>query len=203
LPKYFFLVKRSSKSAFLFPAVYRWSIYPPKITKKLLKKWQEIRLENDNGVLSERRKFMFKSCLLLICFSVFSIPLLALEYVEALDGASVPCPLVELKGKVFRHMFPGVPNYQSIGEGDAPETRWVLEISASEIQRLEQAGFIPRNDLFESKEKGWVQLIAPQFESDPIQFLDHPVVVQGYLGSLIFHIHTPVAIEAVGIYDDK
>lgn len=146
---------------------------------------------------------MFRSCLFLISLFVLSTPLCALEYVEAVEGASIPCPLVELKGKVLRHTFPGVPNYQSVEEGDAPETRWVLEIPASEIQRLEQAGFIPQNDLFESEEKGWVQLIAPQSESDPIRFLDRPVVVQGYLGSLIFHVHTPVAIEAIGIYDDK
>lgn len=146
---------------------------------------------------------MFRGCLLSICLVILSIPVFALEYVEAVEGASVPCPLIELKGKVLRHTFPGVPNYQSVEEGDAPETRWVLEIPASEIQRLEQAGFIPQNNLFESEEKGWVQLIASQSESDPIQFLDHPVIVQGYLGSLIFHVHTPVAIEAIGIYDDK
>ncbi len=146
---------------------------------------------------------MLRYCVLLICLVLLSIPLLALEYVEAVEGASIPCPLIELKGKVLRHTFPGIPNYQSVEEGDAPETRWVLEISASEIQKLEQAGFIPHKDLFESKEKGWVQLIAPQSESDPIQFLDHPVIVHGYLGSLIFHVHTPVAIEAVDIYDDK
>jgi hypothetical protein len=138
-----------------------------------------------------------------ICLVFLSVPLCALEYVEAVEEASIPCPLIELKGKILRHTFPGVPNYQSVEEGDAPETRWVLEIPASEIQRLEQARFIPRNDLFESEEKGWVQLIAPESESDPIQFLDHLVVVQGYLGSLIFHAHTPVAIEAIGIYDDK
>jgi len=146
---------------------------------------------------------MFRSCPLSICLVILSTPLCALEYVEAIEGACIPCPLIELKGKILRHTFPGVPNYQSIEEGDAPETRWILEIPVSETQRLEQAGFIPQNALFASEEKCWVQLIAPQAESDPIRFLDHPVVVQGYLGSLIFHVHTPVAIEAIGIYDDK
>ncbi|MBY0530198.1 MAG: hypothetical protein K2P51_08460 [Rhabdochlamydiaceae bacterium] len=122
---------------------------------------------------------------------------------EAVEGAAVPCPFVELKGKMLQHIFPGVPNYQSIEEGDAPETRWVLEIASSEIRRLEQAGFIPQNDLFNSKCKGWVQVISPQAEDDPAPFLNRSVVVEGYLGSLIFHVHTPIAIEAVGIYDDR
>ena len=59
------------------------------------------------------------------------------------------------------------------------------------------------NDLFNSEEVGWVQLIPPHSEDDPVPFLNHHVVVQGYLGSLLFHIHTPIAIEAVGIYDDR
>jgi hypothetical protein len=136
--------------------------------------------------------------------SLFSVTSLAgVEYVEAVEGAAVPCPLVELKGKIFRHTFPGVPNYQSVEEGDVPETRWVLEIPSSEIRRLEQAGFIPQNDMFNSADSGWVQVISPETEDDPAPFLNRCVVVKGYLGALIFHVHTPIAIEAVGIYDDR
>jgi hypothetical protein len=145
---------------------------------------------------------MLRTCALFICLSSVT-SLIGLEYVEALEGAVTSCPLVELKGKIFQHIFPGVPNYQSIEEGDAPERRWVLEIPSSEIQRLEQEGFIPQNDLFNSDDSGWVQIIPPQSESDPAGFLGHHVIVKGYLGSLIFHVHTPIAIEAVGIYDDK
>ncbi len=113
---------------------------------------------------------MLRACGLLMCLAP-AASLIGLEYVEALEGAAVSCPLIELKGKIFRHTFPGVPNYQSIEEGDAPETRWVLEIPSSEIRRLEQGGFIPQNDLFNSDHAGWVQVIPPQTEEDPAPFL--------------------------------
>jgi len=145
---------------------------------------------------------MSRSCLVLIVL-LAAVSSYAVEYVEAVAGNDGCCPLVELKGKIFQHTFPGVPNYQSVEEGDAPETRWVLEIPSSEIRRLEQAGFIPQNDLFNSQHAGWVQVLSPQSEDDPVPFLDHRVVVKGYLGCLIFHVHTPIAIEAIGIYDDR
>lgn len=145
---------------------------------------------------------MLRTCALFVSLSL-ATSVVGLEYVESVEGAVVSCPLVELKGKIFQHTFPGIPNYQSIEEGDAPERRWVLEIPLSEIQRLEQEGYIPQHDLFNSEDFGWVQVIPPQSESDPAVFLNHRVVVEGYLGSLIFHVHTPIAIEAVGIYDDK
>ncbi len=125
------------------------------------------------------------------------------EYVHPVDGAIVPCPLVSLQGTILQHTFPGVPNYESIEDGDAPETRWVLVIPESEIQRLNRAGFIPQEDIFTSEARGWVQLIAPHSESDPIPFLQQQVVVEGYLGTLIFHVHTPITIEAIRIYDDE
>ena len=123
------------------------------------------------------------------------------EYVHPIDGALIPCPLVTLKGKIVRHTFPGVPNYESLEDGDAPETRWVLVIPESEIQRLMQAGFIPQ-DLYSEENEAWVQLIAPHSERDPIPFCGKQVIVKGYLGSLAFHVHTPIAIETIGIYDD-
>jgi len=124
-------------------------------------------------------------------------------YVYPVDGASVQCPYVSLKGKILRHTFPGVPNYESLENGDAPETRWVLQISESEIQRLILSGFIPSDEIFSSEARGWVQLIAPCFEEDPVPFLHQNVIVDGYLGSLAFHVHTPIAIEAKGIRSDE
>lgn len=125
------------------------------------------------------------------------------DYLYPIDGALVPCPLVTLKGKILRHTFPGVPNYESLENGDTPETRWVLVIPEIEIQRLALAGYIPGDDIFTLEKRGWVQLIAPHSENDPILVFDKQVVVNGYLGSLVFHVHTPIAIEAVGIYDDE
>ncbi len=122
------------------------------------------------------------------------------EYVHPIDGAIIPCPFVSLQGTILQHTFPGIPNYESIEDGDAPETRWVLVIPESEIQKLRRSGFIPQEDIFTSEARGWVQLIAPHSEEDPIPFLHQQVVVEGYLGTLIVHVHTPITIEAVGIF---
>ena len=122
------------------------------------------------------------------------------EYVHPIEGTTTACPLVSLQGSLLRHTFAGIPNYESLENGDAPEPRWVLILPESEIQRLREGGYIPQEDIFTSEARGWVQLIAPHFESDPIPFVNQQVVVEGYLGSLIFHVHTPIAIEAVGIY---
>jgi len=126
------------------------------------------------------------------------------SYVEPVDGAPVNgCPLVELEGRVIRYTFPGIPNYQSLEEGDEPETRWVLVISESEIQRLTLQGYLPPEDVFATDARGWVQLIPPRAERDPLPFFAKKVVVKGFLGELCTHAHTSVAIEAIDIYDAK
>jgi hypothetical protein len=124
------------------------------------------------------------------------------EYVYPVDDDTViPLPLVTLRGKIRQHTFPGVPNYESIEEGDAPEPRWVLIIPESEIQRMTQSRYIPQEDIYGPEQRGWVQLISPHTEQDPLPFLDKEVIVEGYLGTLVFHIHTPITIEATNIYD--
>ena len=125
-------------------------------------------------------------------------------YVEPVDGAPVSvCPLVKLEGRVIRYTFPGIPNFQSLEEGDEPETRWVLVISESEIQRLTLKGYLPSEDVFVSHARGWVQMIPLESVKDPFSFLDKVVVVKGFLGELYAHAHTSVAIEAIDIYDAK
>lgn len=124
------------------------------------------------------------------------------EYVYPVDDDTViPLPFIALRGKILRHTFPGVPNYESIDEGDAPETRWVLVIPESEIQRMMHSKYIPQEDIYGSEQRGWVQLISPHTELDPLLFLGKQVVVEGYLGTLAFHVHTPLTIEATNIYD--
>lgn len=153
--------------------------------------------------MSLKEKFL---CVIASIF-LFGLPIEGLEvfachpeYVYPADGVEVPCPLVTLQGRIIRHTFPGVPNYENVEHGDAPETRWVLVIPRSEIQCLKQAGFIPKEDIVDEDDCGWIQLIAPHSENDPIPFSDKEVTVYGYLGTLAFHVHTPLAIEAIGIY---
>lgn len=124
------------------------------------------------------------------------------EYVHPIEDDSViPLPLVTLTGKLLQHTFPGAPNYENIEDGDAPETRWVLVIPESEIQRLRRSKYIPQEDIYGLEQRGWIQLISPGTEETPIVFLNKEVSVEGHLGTLIFHIHTPITIEATNIYE--
>lgn len=38
---------------------------------------------------------------------------------------------VSLEGRISRETFPGPPNYQSIDDGDQPETTWILTVLTS------------------------------------------------------------------------
>ncbi len=127
-----------------------------------------------------------------------------MEYIVPLDeDSSTTCPFVVLRGKIFQHTFPGVPNYESIEDGDYPETRWVLEIPKSEIQRIREAKILPEKYFSDTDEIWWIQLIPPKTESDPIPFVGKTIVAEGYLGMLCFHVHTPITIETERIYNDE
>ncbi len=124
------------------------------------------------------------------------------EYLYPVDDDTViPLPFITLRGKLIRHTFPGVPNYESIEDGDYPETRWVLEIGKAEILQL-LASRCVSNEMYESYQEGWVQLIPAGIEQSPQHFLNKQVIVKGYLGTLASHIHTPATIEAKEMYDD-
>jgi hypothetical protein len=113
----------------------------------------------------------------------------------------IPLPFITLRGKLIRHTFPGVPNYESIEDGDYPETRWVLKIPKAEVRRLIDSKYVSE-ELYEDSEEGWIQLIAVGTEESPKPFLNKHVVVKGYLETLASHIRTPATIEAKEMYDD-
>ena len=117
------------------------------------------------------------------------------------DDRTIPLPYITLRAKLIRHTFPGTPNYESIEDGDMPETRWILEVPSSEIRRLIESNYLTE-DLYYPDKKGWIQLIAVGDEESPLPFLNKQVIVQGYLGTLISHIHTPATLEAKEIHED-
>lgn len=124
------------------------------------------------------------------------------EYLYPVDDDTViPLPFIMLRGKLIRHTFPGVPNYEGIEDGDYPETRWVLEITGAEIQQLITSRYVS-DKMYDSYQEGWIQLIPTGTEQSPQYFLNKQVIVKGYLGTLASHIHTPATIEAKEIYDD-
>lgn len=144
---------------------------------------------------------------LVVCFlgTLFSDQEKLMPQVEYLfpvdDDTVIPLPFITLQGKLIRHTFPGVPNYESTEDGDYPETRWVLEIPKTEIRRLIDSKYVSEN-LYEDSGEGWVQLIPAYTEQSSQSFLNKQVVVKGYLGTLASHIHTPATIEAKEIYDN-
>lgn len=124
------------------------------------------------------------------------------EYLYPVDDDDVvPLPFITLRGKLIRHTFPGVPNYESIEDGDYPETRWVLVIPKAEIKQLITSRSVSE-EMYGSCQEGWIQLIAADTEESPQSFLNKQIVVKGYLGTLASHIHTLVTIEAKEIYED-
>ncbi len=46
---------------------------------------------------------------------------------------------VTLTGTIFRETFPGPPNYESIEDGDTPETYWILTIKTPQCVIAESA----------------------------------------------------------------
>jgi len=126
----------------------------------------------------------------------FSIPYQLIGYLDPVEGAKIPYPIVEIKGRLIQHTFPGIPNYESIDNGDMPEKRYVLEIPKSAIDQLKREGCLPQDDIFSSEEKWWIQLDS---EMNLDGFLNREVTVVGYLGSRVVHVHTPVAIEVINL----
>jgi hypothetical protein len=124
------------------------------------------------------------------------------EYVWPIDEDNViPLPIASLRGKLIQHTFPGPPNYESIQDGDFPETRWVLEISEKEIQKLVTSNYVPK-DMYQFSKEDWVQVISPGTEQTPKPLLNKKVVVTGCLGTLRTHRHTYITIEAKDIYEE-
>jgi hypothetical protein len=136
-------------------------------------------------------------------FSNLDHPIYQVEYLYPVDDETViPLPFITLRGRLIRHTFPGVPNYESIEDGDYPETRWVLEIGVAEIRQLIASRYVS-DEMYGSCQKGWVQLISNDTEQSPMPYLNKQIVVKGYLGSLPSHLHTQATIEAKEIYEDQ
>lgn len=126
----------------------------------------------------------------------FSIPYQLLGFLDPVNGVEIAFPVVEIRGKLIQHTFPGIPNYESIEDGDMPETRVVLEVLPAEIDQLRREGYIPEEGMYE-EETGWIQLDSDVSLSC---FLNRHVTVAGILGSRIVHVHTPVTIEVIDLW---
>jgi hypothetical protein len=91
--------------------------------------------------------------------------------------------------------FPGPPNYESIKEGDQPETSWILVTNKSycgQGEDLVNTGKI----IIEKNQNRFQLVLTPELYQQEKKLLNKKVLVNG---SLFFahtgHHHTPLLIE--------
>lgn len=124
----------------------------------------------------------------------------------------IDCPLTQIKGKLFRYVFPGPPNYESVEEGDTPSPRWVIEIDEETYQRLVKMvpmmhewyqPYIPEDE--ESADGDWIQLAESGEMRKKFKTLqDKEVCLQGYIGGWpTGHCHTRFMFEVISIVEPK
>ncbi len=135
----------------------------------------------------------FTSVLLILCvFFLSHLPAFAGENACLKYEPQV----VELKGKVKSVVFPGPPNYESIEEGDKPETYWVLYLSKGICVQGDA-----KSELNSETEKGVksLQLVMTGYDKyRPL--LGKNVAVKGRLmHSFTGHHHTAVLIQVESI----
>jgi hypothetical protein len=111
---------------------------------------------------------------------------------------------VSFTGKISRETFPGPPNYESIDNGDTPETFWILTITS------------PRCVVAESMENGSLYEVAKSTTRFQLAFEDSTVYKQQkklveknatVTGQLFVgdngHHHTKALISVKSIKDAK
>jgi uncharacterized protein DUF4431 len=75
------------------------------------------------SVLIKSRTLFFTTLVALFCCEI----LLARAQTKSPCLAYAPT-VVKLTGKLVQETFPGPPNYESVRNGDRPETEWILEL---------------------------------------------------------------------------
>lgn len=137
----------------------------------------------------ENRMRRFRSTVLFV-LTVLSLGANAIEQTDCLkDGDAV-----SLVGKIWRETFPGPPNYESIEEGDEPETVWVLTLDqprcilgvSMETGKTYQIGRITRFQL----------ALTPEQYNKHRRILEKRAKVNGKLFQAVSgHHHTKALIE--------
>ncbi len=116
----------------------------------------------------------------------------------ATAGRSVDClkdgDTVSLVGKVWRETFPGRPNYESIENGDEPETVWVLTMDSPRCV----LGVSPEdNKPYEiGKIKRFQLVLTPAQYKKHRAVLEHRAEIKGQLfQAMTGHHHTKALVE--------
>ena len=101
----------------------------------------------------------------------------------------------QLTGAINVQTFPGPPNYESIKEGDQPETSWILITHQSYCGQGDD--LINTGKIITEKNQNRFQLVlTPELYQQGKKLLNKKVLVEG---TLFFahtgHHHTPLLIE--------
>ena len=131
--------------------------------------------------------------LVLLCGVGFSF-----EKVMAQDCRSYEPATVTLKGEMSRRTFAGRPNYESVKEGDEPETYWILHLTDPICVNGDESmpnGETPENNVSD------IQLgLDEEQYAQYKELLGKQVVVSGKLSHAITgHHHTNVLLKVTGI----
>jgi hypothetical protein len=125
--------------------------------------------------------------------AIFAIFLLAgaAAMTNAADSLPYEPAIVELTGRVTRHVFPGPPNYESL-ETDNREVCWILQLERP-------INVIATDDSLINYTENKVRRVQLVWDSQQYQkyrgLLHYPVIITGTLFHAISgHHHTPVLL---------
>ena len=128
--------------------------------------------------------------ILFAALATFSLASIAENSTDCLrDGDNV-----SLEGKVWRETFPGRPNYESIEDGDEPETVWILTLDSP---RCVLGVSVEDNSLFEIGQLFRFQLVlTPSQYKQHLATLEHRAEIKGQLFQAVSgHHHTKALID--------
>ena len=116
-------------------------------------------------------------------------------------------PLIQLRGTLSYHTFAGPPNYESITQGDMPETAWVIKLDRESSQKMWSLPITQYTrehfpDLVRDDDS--VQLAIDRSDQEMSSFQGKTISIEGFLGPWeTYHVHTPFLLEVVNITHEK
>jgi hypothetical protein len=127
--------------------------------------------------------------------------LFSTTYSVGQTATSVPClsyepTVVKIAGSLERKTVPGPPNYESVRNGDKPETYWFVKLSEPICVAEDEK----EPDLNPAKKGvGRIQLVlSPDAYAAYKELVGKRVVVSGTLfGAITGHHHTPVLLTVL------
>ena len=116
-----------------------------------------------------------------------------LGYDECLPYAPA---VVELYGRIERQTFPGRPNHESVGDGDEPNTYWILQLP---WPRCTSRG-MGISDETESNISRMQLIVSPEQYDSYRSLTGQEVLARGTLAhGITGHHHTPVLLQVRSI----